>query len=737
MSYAIAILLCLSGICYMLIGSFVLKDDAKAALRRTYFGSVVAATIWCISYAMMTVASSAEAARLLWSVGLVSNCLFFVLWSHFLSYLTSYRTSFVKAYIGVLYAGALVLSFLVIFSNETVLTNTDFGYQFSYAATPVYLALLFLVLIAVVLMLFLKIKWVQQAKVARQKKAAVFFMLFTIFVAAPAIVLDYLIPIFFDFTVVPLAVFLILIVSLVMFYILKKYRILDLTVRNVSEEIFSLSEQPILVLNYENRVIITNMKAEKFWARKLTGLNADELILVNEKKPEQSFFNESAIHSIKVGIGSGIRNCNMHLSVLRDKYGDIIHKVVVIEDVTTLLESLTKAENANKENSALLAEISHEKASLAQARELSENANKYQQLEANNIIKGLNDGVAQGFLAFNYQLQPHGEDTAQAAAAYKLIGDTMRHAVAFINGYVDEISFILQEFSNENFDVTIRQNYMGDFVAIKQSMERLILSISTLISEIQSTTSQVENGAEQISQSTQELMSRFEEQTAVMTDVKDAVATLAEKTQKNATDAQSANELSGQVQEAANTGSRHMQDMTAVMDAIKSSSSEIAEVVSIIEGIAFQTNLLALNASVEAARAGEHGRGFSVVAEEVRNLARRSSEAAKSTSDMITTSLNRVDEGVAKSAETSEALQKIVDITAAVTDVISTIAYVSNEQAGEFGEIQNNMEELYRVTSDNTSSVKNNASISEELSCQASTLMSLVDRFKISEKQNK
>jgi len=232
-------------------------------------------------------------------------------------------------------------------------------------------------------------------------------------------------------------------------------------------------------------------------------------------------------------------------------------------------------------------------------------------------------------------------------------------------------------------------------------------------------------------------MTSFEEQASAMSEVREAVDILTDKTQKNAADAKSANELSEQVQVVANIGSQYMRDMSEVMEEIKLSSAEIAEVASIIETIALQTNLLAINASVEAARAGEHGRGFSVVADEVRNLAGRSAKAARETAEMISKSLSRVDEGVAKSIETTEALQKIVKVTVNVTDVISNIADASNEQAEEIIKIQNNMEAIHRNASDNTSAVQSNASISEELSSQANMLMSLVDRFKISRMQKR
>ena len=245
---------------------------------------------------------------------------------------------------------------------------------------------------------------------------------------------------------------------------------------------------------------------------------------------------------------------------------------------------------------------------MVQARKRSEKINEYQAYEAGDIAEHLREGLSKGILNFDFTPNPHDDDTAESAAAYKQIGDTMSHAVSFIKGYVDEISHLLQEFSNENFDVTIKQNYLGDFGTIRQSLDGMIRSIGTLVSEIQTATSQVETGAEQISSSTQKMMSSFEEQSAVMGEMRNAVNVLTEKTQKNANDLKSAGELTIQVQNA---------------------------------------------------------------------------------------------------------------------------AQLSEEQADEIIRIQNSMEAIYQSATDNTSSVQDNASVSEELSSQANMLMSLVERFRI------
>jgi len=366
-----------------------------------------------------------------------------------------------------------------------------------------------------------------------------------------------------------------------------------------------------------------------------------------------------------------------------------------------------------------------------QTQERSEKINAYQDFEVLDITRHLSEGLSEGILKFDYEAEPSDNDTSEAAAAYNKIAETLRQSLAFIKQYVDEISYLLKAFADNNYDVEITQSFRGDFSTIKQSAEGLIHSVGTLIAEIQSATQQVESNAGQIAQSAQQLMANFEEQSTTMSELKEAINILSEKTQRNAIDAKAANGLSEQVQVAASVGNQHMEAMSAVMDEIKQSSAEIAKVTTIIESIAFQTNLLALNASVEAARAGEHGKGFSVVADEVRNLAGKSAEAARETSEMIAKSINQVNEGVAKSAQTVKALHSIVEATTGVVEVIANITLASNEQADEINKIQSNVETIYLTASDNANAVQANSSVSEELSSQASVLTALVERFKI------
>ncbi|MBT4265101.1 MAG: methyl-accepting chemotaxis protein [Deltaproteobacteria bacterium] len=273
----------------------------------------------------------------------------------------------------------------------------------------------------------------------------------------------------------------------------------------------------------------------------------------------------------------------------------------------------------------------------------------------------------------------------------------------------------------------------GELVLIKDAINTSIDMLSNTITQVVIATDQVNSGANQISSASQSLASGTTQQAASLEEISSSMSEVGSRANASNDNASQAAQLTTQTMEVANRGNAQMKEMLSSMDKINNSSADISKIIKVIDEIAFQTNLLALNAAVEAARAGKYGKGFAVVAEEVRNLAARSAEAAKNTTDLIENSVKEVDSGVSNAGKTAEVLTEINESITKVNDLVGEIAAASQEQSTATDEINKSLTQVNEVVQANSSISEEAASASEELSGQAMELQGQMARFKLNQ----
>ncbi|MEM6052366.1 methyl-accepting chemotaxis protein [Erwinia sp. P7711] len=256
-------------------------------------------------------------------------------------------------------------------------------------------------------------------------------------------------------------------------------------------------------------------------------------------------------------------------------------------------------------------------------------------------------------------------------------------------------------------------------------------SLIVTVGHVRESSDAIFTGASEISLGNNDLSARTEQQAASLEQTAASMEELTATVKQNAENARQASQLAKSASDTAEKGGKVVDGVVKTMSEIAGSSKKIADITSVIDGIAFQTNILALNAAVEAARAGEQGRGFAVVAGEVRNLAQRSAQAAKEIKTLIEASVSRVDAGSAQVATAGETMHDIVNAVVRVTDIMGEIASASDEQSRGIDQIGLAVTEMDRVTQQNASLVQESAAASASLEEQASRLSQAVAVFKI------
>ncbi len=275
------------------------------------------------------------------------------------------------------------------------------------------------------------------------------------------------------------------------------------------------------------------------------------------------------------------------------------------------------------------------------------------------------------------------------------------------------------------------------FAELKANSNGTIERLREIIAQIREASQSINTAAREIAMGNNDLSRRTEEQATSLEETAASLEEFAATVRHNAENAQQANHLAAGASEAAQRGGEVVSQVVSTMAGITESNREIADITTLIDGIAFQTNLLALNAAVEAARAGEQGRGFAVVASEVRTLAQRAADAARDIKAVIAASLGKVDEGAKLVHGAGAAMEEIVAQVGRVTAIIGEIAAANKEQSGGIDQVNQAVTNIDQITQQNAALVEEATAAAKSLEDQSDALVQLVSVFTLSREGGK
>ncbi len=318
------------------------------------------------------------------------------------------------------------------------------------------------------------------------------------------------------------------------------------------------------------------------------------------------------------------------------------------------------------------------------------------------------------------------DEIAESQIAFNKLITSMQES---IRSLID----VLSALSNGDLSRGVTVESRGDLLELEMNTNKATHLLQKIIVDVRDAAVQVKSGAEELSRSSQNLASGTSQQAASVEEISSTMNEMYTQTQTNSQNSTGAKELSEQTLQSVEKGNVQMEKLLQSMNGINETSSSVSKIIKVIDEIAFQTNLLALNAAVEAARAGKYGKGFAVVAEEVRNLASRSAEAAKDTTELIETSVSRVEEGLKNTKETANVLIEIKENAVKVNDLVSEIAIASVEQNKSIHEVNKGLEQINTVIQQSASISEEAASSSQELLGLSNQLQEKLKRFQIND----
>ena len=312
-----------------------------------------------------------------------------------------------------------------------------------------------------------------------------------------------------------------------------------------------------------------------------------------------------------------------------------------------------------------------------------------------------------------------------------LLGEIFEETIGSLRAYIGEISEVLGAIAKGDLTQETQQNYTGDFLAIKKSLDSILGALNQTMGQFAASAGHVSDGADQVSASAQTLAQGATEQASAVTEISTTIADISAGARETSNAAEEVGQYVNQAGAQLGVSIENVKELSASMDRISEESKQIGTIIATIENIAFQINILSLNAAVEAARAGAAGKGFAVVAEEISSLASKSDEAAKATKELIESSAATIVEGGKAMNRVTEALGRTGELAGNVTVKMEQVVDAVEKQTVAMEQVSTGVEQTSAVVENNSATSQECAAASEELSSQSSMLMDLISSFRL------